>query len=77
MLEKVTWSSWGDETAAGSGTLLGVECEPSCAEGPETRESAQLEASKPQFSPDNVRYYSRLRVNPADGEAYTVDVRGF
>jgi hypothetical protein len=77
VLEKVAWSSWGDETATGSGTLLGVECEPSCAEGPETRESAQLEASKPQFSPDKVRYYSRLRVAPAEGKAFTVEVRGF
>lgn len=77
VLERVSWSSWGDDTAAGAGTLLGVKCEPSCAEGPETRESAQLEASKPQFSPDNVRYYSRLRVTPADGEAYTVEVQAW
>lgn len=77
VLEKVAWSSWGDETAAGSGTLLGVECEPNCAEGRETQESAQLEASKPQFSPDNVRYYSRLRVSPADGKAYTVEVQAW
>lgn len=77
VLEGIAWSTWGEATAAGSGTLLGVECEPSCAEGPETRKAAQLEASEPQFSPDNVRYYSRLRVTPTNGRAFTVEVRGF
>ena len=69
VLEQVVWSSWGHDTAAGSGTIVGVKCEPSCAEGPETREPAQLEASKPQFSPKDARLYSRLRIVPANGKA--------
>lgn len=76
VIEQISWSSWGDATAAGSGTMLGVECEPSCAEGPETREPAQIEASEPQFSPDNIPYYSRLRVIPANKEAFTVKIQG-
>ncbi len=49
---------------------------PSCAEGPETREPAQIEASEPQFSPDNIpSYYSRLRVIPANKEAFTVKLK--
>lgn len=76
VIEQISWSSWSDSTAAGSGTMLGVKCEPSCAEGPETREPAQIEASEPQFSPGNVRYYSRLRVIPANNEPFTVKVQG-
>lgn len=76
VLDDAVWSSWGGTTASGSATLVGVECEPSCAEGPETRKQVRLEAVEPQFSPDNIRYYARLRIIEASGRAETVEIQG-
>ena len=45
-MENISWSSWSDN-ASGSGTLIGNDCEPSCAEGSETRTTAQLAATDP------------------------------
>lgn len=73
VIEGIVWQSWGAETATGTGELVGVECDPSCAEGPETRDSVTLRASDPSFNPENVRHYSKLRVEGGP-EPFTIDV---
>jgi hypothetical protein len=60
-LKGISWSSWGD-TATGTGTLLGDDCDPNCAEGSPTEDPATIEATDPSFTPQDKRYYSRVRV---------------
>ena len=61
--ENITWSAWGD-TAAGTGTLTGSDCEPNCAEGKPTRDPVTLTATDPQFTAQGKRFFSKLVVAP-------------
>jgi hypothetical protein len=77
-LEEITWSEWGADLAVGSGTLFRiVECDPSCAEDPGERLPATVKAWEPTFNPDNVRYYSKLTVEPSEGTPFTVTVNAY
>jgi hypothetical protein len=77
VLEAITWTTWGGEVAEGSATLVGVDCNPSCAEGPEVRYSVGLKAWQPSFTPDNVRYYSKLTVEGADVPRNTIEISAY
>jgi hypothetical protein len=77
VLEGISWSTWGEEVAEGSGTLVGVECEPSCAEGPEVRNTVTVRAWEPSFTPDGVRYYSKLTFLGSGVERLTLDVTAY
>lgn len=72
--EGVTWSSYGGETATGSGTLTGSDCKPNCAEGKPTRDPITLTASDPQFTPQNKRFYAKLVVEPQGKPSFTVRI---
>jgi hypothetical protein len=77
-LEGITWSEWGGDVAVGSGTLFRiVNCEPSCAEDPGERLPATVKAWEPTFNPDNVRYYSKLTIEPSAGDRFTMNVAAF
>ena len=74
VLEHISWSSWGRDTASGTATLSGVDCNPTCAEGTPTHDSVTLTASDPTFNPNDVRYYSKLRVEGGPNGGFDIDV---
>ncbi len=47
-IREITWSSWNDTSAAGSGTWYFVNCTPDCATGPVTKYPATLSLSNVQ-----------------------------
>jgi hypothetical protein len=77
VLEGISWTTWGGDVAEGSATLVGVDCTPSCAEGPEVRYSVGLKAWQPSFTPDNVRYYSKLTLEGSDVPRNTIDISAY
>jgi hypothetical protein len=74
VLEDISWSSWGGDTASATATLSGVDCVPNCAEGHPTHDSVTLEATDPTFNPNDVRYYSKLTVHGAPDGDFDIDV---
>jgi hypothetical protein len=76
ILQNISWSTWGD-TGHGTGTLLGVICEPSCAEGPPTHDPATIEATEPSFTPENKRYFSKVHITSANNPPIDLDVNLF
>jgi hypothetical protein len=77
VLQAISWATWGGEVAEGSATLVGVECTPSCAEGPEVRHSVALKAWQPSFTPDNARYYSKLTLEGSEVPRNTIDITAY
>jgi hypothetical protein len=75
LLENISWSSYGGEVSEASATLYEpIHCLPSCADDPGDRVSATVKAWQPSFTPDGVRYYSKLTVVNADGDTRPTDV---
>jgi hypothetical protein len=77
VLEGIVWQTWGGDTATATAQLVGVECDPSCAEGPETRDSVRVTASNPNFNPDDVRYYSDLVVDGHPSGRIKLEIQPF
>lgn len=77
VLEGISWTTWGEDVAEGIGTLVGVECDPSCAEGPETRDQVTVKAWKPSFNPNGARYYSKITLAGPQTPRLTLDVRTY
>jgi len=73
-VERLSWSSWGDEGAAGSGEFLVQDCQPNCATG-HTRRVAATVALSDVKTCDGRRYYGRAVVKLASGPAPTSYVR--
>ena len=76
-LEAISWSETGGEVAIGTGTLVITGCEPTCSEGSGERASATVKAWEPAFNTDNTRFYSKITVEPSNGEKVTYSVSRF
>jgi hypothetical protein len=63
-LENVEWSSWTDREAAGRGLMVGVICEPTCAQGSLIEVPATITLSDPVACPDG-RFFDRARIEVA------------
>src|SRR4051812_31556115 len=60
-VNSMTWQSWTDTSALGTGTGALDDCSPSCAGGTVTHEPAQLRLDRP-VTACGTRYYSRAVV---------------
>ncbi len=60
-LEGLRWSSWGDRAAVGHGTMTGVVCEPTCAQGTTINAPATITLSQPTACPAG-RFFDRGRI---------------
>jgi hypothetical protein len=76
-LVAISWSETGGEVAIGMGTLVVTGCEPTCAEGSVKRASATVKAWEPVFNSDNVRFYSKITVEPSNAEKLTYSISPF
>lgn len=76
-LDAISWSETGGEVAIGTGTLVVTGCEPTCADGSVKRASATVKAWEPVFSSDNVRFYSKITVEPSNAEKRTYSISRF
>lgn len=60
-LEGLRWTRWGDREAVGSGTMTGVVCEPTCAQGTTISAPATITLSEPVACPAG-RFFDRGRI---------------
>jgi len=60
-LEGLRWTSWSDREAVGSGTMTGVVCEPTCAQGTKISAPATITLSRPVACPAG-RFFDRGRI---------------
>jgi hypothetical protein len=60
-LEDLEWSSWSDREAVGTGTMTGVVCEPTCAQGTTISAPATITLSQPIVCPAG-RFFDRGRI---------------
>jgi hypothetical protein len=65
-LESVEWSSWTDRAAAGRGRLVGLVCDPTCAQGTLIEVPATITLSDPVACPAG-RFFDRARIEVARG----------
>ena len=69
-MKDVEWTTWGDAGAEGRGTMVGLVCEPNCAQGTTITEPARIVLSEPVACPAG-RFFDRARieVSAADPDA--------
>jgi hypothetical protein len=68
-VEKIKWSTWGQEGANGSGIISENLCEPSCAEG--NRVTASVKITLSNLTEQNKKYYLRtLDITTSDGKDF-------
>ena len=60
-LEGLRWTNWSDREAVGSGTMTGVVCEPTCAQGTKISAPATITLSRPVACPTG-RFFDRGRI---------------
>jgi hypothetical protein len=60
-LEDLRWTSWSDRTAVGHGTMTGVVCEPTCAQGTTISAPATITLSRPVACPAG-RFFDRGKI---------------
>lgn len=60
-LEGLRWTTWGDRAAVGHGTMTGVVCEPTCAQGTTISAPATITLSRPTACPTG-RFFDRGRI---------------
>jgi hypothetical protein len=73
-LERLSWTAWGDDGAAGAGEFHVLECQPNCATGHTRTVPASVALSDVRVC-DGRRYYGRAVVTLASGPAPTSYVR--
>jgi hypothetical protein len=66
-LEELEWSRWDDRQAVGSGTMTGVVCEPTCAQGTTISAPATITLSRPVACPAG-RFFDRGRIEVESGD---------
>lgn len=67
VMEDMTWTSWGDEGAEGTGTDTSIECKPNCAQGAKLTNPIVVHAWNPLPArntdcPLGVGFYSDLTI---------------
>jgi hypothetical protein len=60
-LEGLRWTTWDDREAVGHGTMTGVVCEPTCAQGTEISAPATITLSRPVACPAG-RFFDRGKI---------------
>lgn len=73
-VQRLVWSAWSPEGAAGSGEFNVLECQPNCATGHTRRVAATVSLSDVKVC-DGRRYFGRAVVKLASGPAPTSYVR--
>jgi hypothetical protein len=75
-VEKIKWSTWTKDGAAGIGILSENLCEPSCAEGQRVEAPVNLRLSN--LTEQNGKYYLRtLDISTTDGKDFPWGCNGF
>jgi hypothetical protein len=67
-LEDITWSSWDDGAAEGSGQVRMVDCDPTCGQGKAVTFKATVRLAQPKACPEG-QFYDRVdvRLERTDG----------
>jgi hypothetical protein len=60
-LEDITWSTWGDGAAEGSGQVRMVDCDPTCAQGKAVEFKATVRLVQPKACQEG-QFYDRVEV---------------
>jgi hypothetical protein len=60
-LEGLRWTTWSDREAVGAGTMTGVVCEPTCAQGTKISAPATITLTRPVACPAG-RFFDRGRI---------------
>jgi hypothetical protein len=60
-MEGVEWSRWTDREAQGRGRMVGLVCDPTCAQGTTITVPATITLSRPVACPDG-RFFDRGRI---------------
>jgi hypothetical protein len=60
-MEDLEWSRWGDREAVGRGTMAGLVCDPTCAQGTTISVPATITLSRPVACPAG-RFFDRGRI---------------
>jgi hypothetical protein len=60
-LEGLSWSRWTDQEAQGTGTMVGVVCSPTCAQGTRISAPARITLTAPVACPAG-RFFDRGRI---------------
>jgi hypothetical protein len=66
-IEDVEWSRWTDRGAEGSGRMVGLVCDPTCAQGTTITVPATILLSRPVACPAG-RFFDRGRIEPASDD---------
>jgi len=66
-MEAVAWSRWTDRAAEGAGRMIGIVCDPTCAQGTTITVPATITLSRPVACPDG-RFFDRARIEVASDD---------
>lgn len=66
-MEDVTWSAWTDTGAEGRGTMVGLVCDPSCAQGTKLSVPATIVLGEPVACPAG-RFFDRARIEVSSSD---------
>jgi hypothetical protein len=66
-MEDVEWSRWSDRGAEGSGRMVGLVCDPTCAQGTTITVPATITLSRPVACPAG-RFFDRGRIEVASDD---------
>jgi hypothetical protein len=66
-MEDVEWSRWGDRAAQGSGRMVGLVCDPTCAQGTTITVPATITLRRPVACPGG-RFFDRARIEVASDD---------
>lgn len=67
LVNQLTWSNWGAETAEADGVAIENDCDPNCAEGTFKEERVKVVVDKREACGYHAEVYSRVRVQYEDG----------
>jgi hypothetical protein len=60
VVQRITWKSYGDKTASGSGTAVVNDCDPNCASGHPLKSPATVALAKPKDCGKGVTQFTSL-----------------
>jgi hypothetical protein len=66
-MEAVEWSRWSDGSAVGTGRMVGIVCDPTCAHGTTITVPATITLSRPVACPEG-RFFDRAKIEAASDD---------
>jgi hypothetical protein len=66
-MEAVEWSRWTDRSAVGTGRMVGIVCDPTCAHGTTITVPATITLSRPVACPEG-RFFDRAKIEAASDD---------